>query len=797
MGMGTRFSEANSFPSSYDLRSSGKVSPVRDQNPYGTCWAFAAYGSLESALLPSESWDFSEDNLVNGSGFDFDPYNGGGNQDMTTAYLTRWSGPVREDQDPYPTPGVLTLPPQKHVQEVLYLPGRSGALDNSTIKSAVMTYGGVYTSIYWSNSYYNSTRRSYFYNGTRAPNHAVVIVGWNDDFPASYFSSRPPGNGAFIVRNSWGSSWGEDGYFYVSYYDSKIGGDLAVFNNAEPVSNYSRIYQYDPLGWTASAGYGQETAWFANAFTASASETLVAVSFYTPSLNSAYQIYTGSSLQSLNLCGSGSLTLPGYHTVTLDSPFPLSAGTKFLVAIKLTTPGYLYPIPLEYPFSNYSSGASASSGQSYMSPEGSSWQDVTSLYAKTNVCLKAFTAPSSGSPLVSITPTQFVFQALEGGGNPPPQTLSIQNTGGGTLRWQVSESASWLSLSPLNGSSTGEVDQVTVSANTSGLGAGTYNATITVKNSDTLQVLETVPVTLQVSPQGGASGLRAIPPASLSVQKGTGAGLLSSLFFDDSSYFQVASAFISPYYYIEWTADFQVPDYGNAKFLGVRFKGFNSRSVSTYLKLYNWSTKRWDSLKSASISTSEKEILGTTLDCGKYISASGQVRVQIYGRTSYSSFTNSADLLEVLAGYSLRTVPPSSLSVQKGTGAGLLSSLFFDDSSYFQVASAFISPYYYIEWTADFQVPDYGNAKFLGVRFKGFNSRSVSTYLKLYNWSTKRWDSLKSASISTSEKEILGTTLDCGKYISASGQVRVQIYGRTSYSSFTNSADLLEVIAGY
>jgi C1A family cysteine protease len=211
--MDTRLSESNSFPSSYDLRSLGKVSLVRDQNSYGTCWALASFGSLESALLTTESWDFSEDNLVNMSGFDLDPYFGGGNQDMATAYLTRWSGPVREDQDPYPTPGALTLPSEKHVQEVLYLPGRSGPLDNSYIKNALMTYGGVYTTIYWSSSYYNSTCRSYFYSGTKAPNHAVVIVGWDDDYPASNFSSRPPGNGAFIVRNSWGSSWGEGGFF--------------------------------------------------------------------------------------------------------------------------------------------------------------------------------------------------------------------------------------------------------------------------------------------------------------------------------------------------------------------------------------------------------------------------------------------------------------------------------------------------------------------------------------------------------------------------------------------------------
>ena len=650
IGKTVRFFETNSFPSSYDLRFLGKVSAVRDQGAYGTCWAFATYGSLESYLLTSESWDFSEDNLINTCGFDPDPYNGGGNSDMATAYLTRWSGPVREDQDPYPSPGSSSFPPFKHIQEVLFLPGRSGALDNSTIKSALMTYGGVYTSIYWSSSYYSSTHYSYYYNGSGSPNHAVVIVGWDDNFPSSYFRSTPPGNGAFIVRNSWGTSWGESGYFYVSYYDSLIGKELTVFNNAEPTSNYSKIYQYDTLGWTASVGYSKETAWFANAFTASSSEYLKAVGFYSASSNSTYQIFVGSSFQSLNPYGSGSLTFAGYHTVALDSPYLLSQGEQFIVAVQLTTPGYLYPVPLEYPIPSYSSKANASSGQSFISQEGTNWTDVTALYRNTNVCLKAFTA-FSDMPLASISPTQFLFTAKEGESNLPPQTLSIKNAGSGTLNWQVSENSVWLSLNPLSGSSKGEVDQVSVNVNISGLNPGQYTTNITVKNSDNMQVIATVPIILQISPRDSASGLQRIPPSSFSVQKGTGTGILSSLFADDSQYFQVASLFISPYHYIEWTADFQVPDYKNAKFLAVRFRGLNSRSVSIYIKLYNWSTKRWDSLKSASISTSEKEILGTTMDCGKYISSSGTLRVQVYGRTSYSSFTNSADLLELITGY--------------------------------------------------------------------------------------------------------------------------------------------------
>jgi C1A family cysteine protease len=82
-----------SLPSIYDLRPN-KVTSVKNQNPAGTCWAFATYGSLESYLMPNENWDFSENNLKNTHGFDKDPNYGGGNQFMSTAYLARWSCPV-------------------------------------------------------------------------------------------------------------------------------------------------------------------------------------------------------------------------------------------------------------------------------------------------------------------------------------------------------------------------------------------------------------------------------------------------------------------------------------------------------------------------------------------------------------------------------------------------------------------------------------------------------------------------------------------------------------------------------
>ena len=376
-------------PATYDLRSLGRVTSVKNQNPYGTCWAFASCGSLESDLLPGETWDFSEDNMVLTSGFDTggDPYDHGGQIWMSTAYLVRWGGPVNESEDGYGdgyTPAGLT--PRKHVQEVKWIPARGGALDNDNIKNAVMQYGGAYVAMGWFGSsggsaYYNATTRSYYYNGTAGTNHGVLIVGWDDNYAAANFATTPAGNGAFIVKNSWGTAWGNSGYFYVSYYDSEFGrvSPMAVFDQAESTSNYTGIYQYDPLGDVTSLGYGSTTGWMANAFTAQSTSSLSAVGFYALAPGTSYEVYTGSSLGTKTLSTSGSLAYMGYHTVTLPSPVDVTNGQPFVVAVKVTSPGYNWPMAVEYPVANYSSAATAQAGQSYISSNGTSWADVDHL----------------------------------------------------------------------------------------------------------------------------------------------------------------------------------------------------------------------------------------------------------------------------------------------------------------------------------------------------------------------------------------------------------------------------------
>ena len=136
------------LPSVYDLRTLGKVTPVKDQGSAESCWTFGTYASLESCLLLTEDRDFSENNLKNNHGFDSHPNDDGGNAFMSTAYLLRWSGPINESDDPYDpytTTSPLDLTAQKHVQEVLRLPDRN----KDQIKNAIISYGAVSTAMCW------------------------------------------------------------------------------------------------------------------------------------------------------------------------------------------------------------------------------------------------------------------------------------------------------------------------------------------------------------------------------------------------------------------------------------------------------------------------------------------------------------------------------------------------------------------------------------------------------------------------------------------------------------------------
>lgn len=149
---------ATIIPAKYDLREKGRVSAIRNQGTYGTCWSFAALSAMESVLLPEESLQFSVDHMTLNNGFNL-TQDDGGEYTMGMAYLASWSGPVYEKDDPYGDNKTDTsLTAVKHVQEMQIIDGK----DYEKIKEAVFKYGGVQTSIY--NALKSSQSKSPYYD---------------------------------------------------------------------------------------------------------------------------------------------------------------------------------------------------------------------------------------------------------------------------------------------------------------------------------------------------------------------------------------------------------------------------------------------------------------------------------------------------------------------------------------------------------------------------------------------------------------------------------------------------------
>ena len=397
----------DTYPSSYSLVDLGQVSPVRNQQTTGTCWAFTSNEMVESNLLKAKgvSLSFSSRHLEYHTSRTFtngiNPYglnrevDSGGNFFMSTNYYKNNYGPILESAMPFENNmNLLPLSSiQNKVQAVdvnttfLLTNGESGCSDSvkNTIKSHLMNYGAVGTLINMikNATYYNESTAAYYYDGLSPVNHAVTIVGWDDNYQVSNFSSskRPSSPGAWIVKNSYGTSFGKNGYFYISYNDSRVCKTVSGVNDVD-FDFPTKLYTYDKYGYNTSVQLVDSStmAYVATKFNKPATvEYLseITVGAYHYANVELYVIPTNKTLDISNATKVGNLTIPygGYATYKLKNKIALTDTTFYIIA-KYTYQSTSGPaVSFKIDDSPWDI-VTANPGESYLSINGKNYTDL-------------------------------------------------------------------------------------------------------------------------------------------------------------------------------------------------------------------------------------------------------------------------------------------------------------------------------------------------------------------------------------------------------------------------------------
>ena len=357
----------NTLASSYSSVDQGYVTSVKNQGSNGNCWAFAACSVAESYLIKhgitNNQVDLSEAHLnyymYNNKG---DTYSNIDNDKTIIGdkytYLSVGADPRSvqfalsnfglANESSYPLSQIETMNGSKTDQyNTDYILTDSRLICSTDtkqyineIKQAIYDNGSVFATYLHNVDYYNSENGSYYNpNQIDKLNHAITIVGWDDNYSSSYFNHHPSSNGAWLVKNSWGDSFGHNGYFWMSYDESTLG---YVYSYEFMKNDHISSYQYDgtenPL-YYAGITYTD----LANIFEVKKdNEKLKGVSIATFNSGVNYQIEIYTNLQNPQDSTSGTLVIQqsdtidhvGVNYVNLNNEISLNQGSYYSIVIK-------------------------------------------------------------------------------------------------------------------------------------------------------------------------------------------------------------------------------------------------------------------------------------------------------------------------------------------------------------------------------------------------------------------------------------------------------------------------------
>ncbi len=360
------------LPSYYNAYEKKLLPDIRDQGNYGTCWAHAAIACVEADLIhdgkASTSIDLSELHLayftyhnfndekkcntgdtVDSSRADYLQFGGNGQKASTT--LLNMIGPIPEANAPYSIASSYAPSASQgqtgtvEVTDVYFL----NLDDRDSIKNAILNHGAVSASYCSDKSYYSAINNSFYCPDDQGVNHDITLVGWDDNFSKNNFrAGTPAGNGAWLIRNSWGGTGeGYLSYFWMSYYDKSLSSNAYAYD--AQMWRYDHVYAYD---------HSPSTSWYSADSNTTASqkfhvdggEQIEAVGYYTmyPIAGIRFTLRSGNK----SVSKAVSNLTPGYHVISLSDPFPIQKAADVTLEYKLTNSDYSYYLYVEKSYDN-------------------------------------------------------------------------------------------------------------------------------------------------------------------------------------------------------------------------------------------------------------------------------------------------------------------------------------------------------------------------------------------------------------------------------------------------------------
>lgn len=389
-------------PPFYDLRDVAGVNyttAVKNQGTTGMCWAFATTSVLESKmkLMGDVPIIYSPRHIEYATSYQFldgiNPlgYNRtvdqGGNYYYSSNYLIKNIGPVKESDMPFSNDtsrinlSAIDKKAMLDVNDITFLESRINgcAPISSKIKKKIMENGSIGALINYDLNYYDPINKTYNYTGGFLSNHAVTIIGWDDNYDRTKFKNVATNNGAWLVQNSYGTSFGTNGYFYISYEDNNICSSLMSIDSYDQDFEKNH-YHSSLLGTNSSVGYvNTDTSYAAYTFTrkTSAREVIGELTFAVADAGT-YTIYMiDGPLQTvagLTPDAMGTIDAAGYKTIRFTDKYMTASQYTVVIKYSGALDGYHVPISVKYAGS-YNS-MTIKPAESFVSANGESWTDL-------------------------------------------------------------------------------------------------------------------------------------------------------------------------------------------------------------------------------------------------------------------------------------------------------------------------------------------------------------------------------------------------------------------------------------